>query len=411
MTFLALVLLSLLRAGLATGEDVTPPVAVAGDDMEVDQGATVTLDGSASIDNVGITNWTWSIPAGTRHVNYFGPRCEHTFEDAGEFRVDLIVIDAAGTVADDSLHVRVRDSTAPVADAGEDMFAEQWLPTTLNGTRSTDNVGIVSWTWSFEEGGVPVTLNGPQPVHVFWEPGEHEVELTVTDAAGNRASDTLVVTVHDTTPPRARAGRDFTVDQGEEFTLDGTASEDNVAVVNWTWTVSGSDLVLHIPSPTIAIAVAGTHAVTMVVLDSSGNAASDRLNVTVRDITPPVADAGPDLTVEVGEEVTFSGTNSTDDVAVVSWKWVIVGRGPMYDGETVNWTFQERGEYRVLLTVADAAGNEDTAEITVVVKYVGHRDGPPWWVYLLITSPGFLALAVIAIITVVRSNQRSGRSS
>jgi len=406
-TILSLVLLALL-AGLAAGEDTTPPVAVVGDDVEVDQGAIVTLDGSASTDNVGIANWTWSIPSGTRHVSYFGPRCVHAFLDAGEFRVDLIVTDAAGNVNNDSLYVRVRDTTPPVADADEDMFAEQGLPTTLNGLHSSDNVGISNWTWSFEEGGVPVTLYGPRPAHVFWMPGEHVVTLAISDAAGNRASDSLVVTVHDTTPPQARAGRDVTVDQGEAFTLDGTASIDNVAVVNWTWTVAGTDLVLHGYSITLAIGEAGVHMVTMEVRDNSGNAASDRLNVTVRDITPPIADAGPALTVERGMEVIFNGTNSTDDVGVVSWVWEFDDGHLIGEGEEVYWTFHRSGEFRVRLTVTDAAGNEDTVEVNVTVREWRVEEWPPWWVHLPVLA--FSAVCAVVIVVVLqRLSRRHGR--
>jgi len=62
------------------------------------------------------------------------------------------------------------------------------------------------------------------------------VILTVSDAAGNTHTDTMTVTVNDTTNPVADAGDNQTVDQGDTLTFNGSGSTDNVAVTNFTWT-------------------------------------------------------------------------------------------------------------------------------------------------------------------------------
>jgi hypothetical protein len=60
---------------------------------------------------------------------------------------------------------------------------------------STDNVGVVKYTWTFEYDGKTVSLDGPAPTFLFEEAGEYEVTLTVEDAAGNTDSETITLTV------------------------------------------------------------------------------------------------------------------------------------------------------------------------------------------------------------------------
>jgi len=103
--------------------------------------------------------------------------------------------------------------------------------------------------------------------------------------------------------------------------------------------------------------------------------------VTVEDLPPvanepPVANAGVDQTVTVGDEVTFNGAGSTDDVAVVNYTWTFT-----YDGSTVTlygvspkFTFETADEYTVTLTVRDADGETDTDTMTVTVE---EEDEPP----------------------------------
>ena len=87
------------------------------------------------------------------------------------------------------------DDIAPVAVASEDItvFAGETL--TLDGSASTDNVGVVSWQWSLDYAGSPVTFRGETALFTFDALGLYKVTLTVFDAAGNNASDTVWVTV------------------------------------------------------------------------------------------------------------------------------------------------------------------------------------------------------------------------
>lgn len=97
------------------------------------------------------------------------------------------------------------------------------------------------------------------------------------------------------------------------------------------------------------------------------------VNLTFTDEEPPTADAGSDLQVEVGEEVTFDGSNSTDNGVVTGYAWEF-GDGTTASGDRVTHTFDEPGEYTVSLAVRDAAGRTDTDAVTVTVTD-GSGDG------------------------------------
>src|SRR5207247_5466546 len=94
----------------------------------------------------------------------------------------------------------VADTTPPVASAGADFTVNENAAMAFNGTGSTDNVEIVNYTWTFVDGG-PRSLFGPDPSYVFATPGTYVVTLTVRDAAGNAATDTVAVTVRDVPNP------------------------------------------------------------------------------------------------------------------------------------------------------------------------------------------------------------------
>ncbi len=89
------------------------------------------------------------------------------------------------------------DSTKPTAMAGEDRTVRIGRDITLDARGSTDNIGIVNYTWSFVAGSEAGTLHRlyGQVVHVtFEEARKYKVMLSVTDGSGNVAYDEIVVT-------------------------------------------------------------------------------------------------------------------------------------------------------------------------------------------------------------------------
>lgn len=79
--------------------------------------------------------------------------------------------------------------------------------------------------------------------------------------------------------------------------------------------------------------------------------------------TPPVAVAGNNRTAEIGEMITFNGSNSYDpdepfdQISKYQWN---MGNGDVLEGEVVQYSYNEGGgEYTVVLTVSDGDSSDN----------------------------------------------------
>ena len=354
--------------------DITPPIAEAGPDLVVGVGTLVHLHGGASIDNVGIINYTWTFMDGDM-VTIDGLSPTYRFDTPGTYVVTLNVTDSAGNWATDTMTVTVRDVTPPSADAGPDQTVDEGALVKFDGSGSSDNMEVVNWTWTFTDGAL-VTLDGPGPTYRFDMPGTFIITLNVTDAAGNWAMDDITVTVLDVTPPVAVAGPDLSADVGIPVTLDGSGSTDSGGIANYTWTFDdGAPQILYGVRPTYIFGDMGVFEVTLTVKDAAGHSSTDSVSVAVVDRTPPIAEAGPDITAEVGDPVLFDGSGCSDNVGIVNYTWECQhGEYVMTIRHSPNpyyhWPVQSFSVpfvYQVTLRVTDAAGlwSEDNMTLTL----------------------------------------------
>jgi len=389
-----------LDSVLITVRDTGPPVARAGPDLEVDEDQEVELNGTASSDNVGIATYAWGLEVDGVPVVIVGPVVVHTFTEPGIYEVTLTVTDGSGHSGTDALIVIVRDVTVPVADAGGGADVVEDVAVTLDGTASTDNVGIASYAWTVARDGTVVdSLEGADPSYVFHEPGVYTVTLLVLDGVGLSSTDTATYTVLDTTGPEADAGGDRTVDEDVSITLDGTSSTDNVGIASYNWTiVMGSDIIttLEGPSPAHTFAEPGVYTVTMVAKDAADNQGNATITVAVRDTTPPLPHGWATVKVKVGEVANFNGIASSDNVGIVLFVWTITSKGGFkrIEGANITHTFDAAGSYNVTLTVADAAGNNESTWWHVDVVRPKKDDGPGPVAWMAATA--LVAVAVTA---------------
>jgi PKD repeat protein len=359
--------------------DTTDPVAAAGDDLVVDQGVAFTLNGDASTDNVGIASWTWSFEYNGDNVSLGGMILEYAFGIVDKYVITLTVRDRVGNMGNDTITVVVRDTTDPVAVAGDDIEVEMGREVEFNGSSSNDNVGLASWTWTFVDQGNDKILEGEISTYTFELPGVYVVTLEVIDTSGFGDTDTLKVSVIDVTPPLADAGEDIEAGQGEEVIFDGAGSSDNVGITSWTWSFEydGDEVIMEGGSPTYTFELPGQYIVTLTVEDAAGNLATDEVTVTVLDTEVPVAVVRGDATIEENTSLLLDGSNSTDNVGIASYVWMI--SGPDGDDEvrgmTVSRLFVAPGTYTVKLVVLDAAGNSAETSFAVVVTPVDDNNG------------------------------------
>ena len=353
------------------------PVADAGPDQDVGQGDTVYFDGSLSYDDQGIVDYTWYIAELMDWM--YGMFPEYTFWDPGVYHVSLAVTDTVGHIAEDEMIVTVHDTEAPVADAGWDQWVMPGDTVFFDGSMSWDNVGIVSYVWSFSDG-APVELYGMYPDYTFFNPGMYQVTLAVYDAEGNPGWDDMWVTVD--SPPIADAGPDQWVDEDTTVYFDGSWSWDDDGIIDYYWWIEGLSDWMSGPTPQYTFSEPGVYRVWLSVTDTSWQTDDDDMYVTVFDVTPPWADAGWDQWVMPGSTVTLDGSWSWDNVGIVTYEWLFLDGVPIIlYGMMADYTFNIPGAYQVTLTVYDAAGNWAWDDVWVYVDIPPIADaGPDQWV-------------------------------
>jgi len=384
-------------------DDITAPIADAGINSSIDQGDIVLFNASGSSDNVGIVNYSWDFNYNGTAVQLFGiaPTYEYLYTD--NCSVNLTVRDAGGNSGTDQVWVDVRDNpNDPTADAGLDVIIDQHEEVIFNASSSSSMFTIENYTWEFIYDEGAVTLYGEVTDFIFRIVGNYSVNLTIS-AGGDTGTDQMWIHVRDITSPTAVAGDQITIEQGTILSFNGSASTDNVGIVNYTWNVSyggQAQAFLYEVTPYFEFTEPGFYFVRLNVSDAAGNFDIDGFAVYVVDTDAPLADAGVDQEVEVGALVTFSGTGSTDNVGIANYTWTFTYNGSAVTlyGVSPEFQFWVMGNYTVTLNVTDAEGNWDVDQLIVSItegSTPGHG-GNYWWILvILIVLVGIVLFAFL----------------
>ncbi|KAL1486080.1 hypothetical protein MTO96_031535, partial [Rhipicephalus appendiculatus] len=282
-----------------------PPTANAGPQSVVYMpNNEVTLNGNLSTDDKGIKSWEWTkSPDTDKHVDMEGttsPYLHLSNMEVGVYKFLLKVTDTADQTATAEVHVFVKPASnqAPTADAGKDVRVSLPIdkPLVLDGSHSTDDVGITSWHWSQIQGPKPSQIEGPNSSTTKVSnlvPGEYVFKLDVVDANNLTSSDnvSIIVTQNKNAPPKADAGGDKTVFLPVDVvTLNGSRSSDDVEIISWHWTRDPSSLAAgHILenssfSPILRLSelIPGRYMFTLTVSDAQGATGQDTASLIVK---------------------------------------------------------------------------------------------------------------------------------
>lgn len=306
------------------------PVANAGPDQTVvdenrDGVASVTLDGSGSSDvdnNIASYAWSWSGGGSASGVN------PQAILPVGNTTITLTVTDDEGLTDTDQVVITVNEgeNQAPVASAGPDQTVTDddgngSQTVTLNGSASTDDLGISSYVWT--EGSTEIAT-GAQP-DVNLTVGVHTIVLTVTDADGASDTDQVTITVNEqpNQAPTANAGPDQTItdengDNAADVTLNGSGSSDedgSIASYAWSWSGGGSASGVN-PQVTLPI---GNTTITLTVTDDGGKTDTDQVRITVNEPEDPVIELSNSEVAENEETGTVVGILSTESAIALTY--------------------------------------------------------------------------------------------
>ena len=334
------------------------PVADAGPDQAVFVGDTVQLDGSGSFDPDGdplTFEWAFtSLPPGSAAV-LSDPNAEMpTFvadvpADAQNLYVVQLVVNDGLADSDPDTVAITTENRVPVADAGPDQTVSVGDTVQLDGSGSSDPDGdplTFEWVFTSLPPGSSAVLSDPtaeMPTFVADVPADDQnpyvVQLVVNDGMADSAPDTVAITTENRVPV-ADAGPDQTVTTGDTVQLDGSGSSDpdgDPLTFEWVFTSRppGSSAELSDPNAEMPTFVADVPAddqnpyiVQLVVNDGLTDSAPDTVAITTEN-SLPVADAGPDQTVFIGETVQLDGSGSSDvDGDPLTFEWAFTSRPP-----------------------------------------------------------------------------------
>ena len=232
------------------------------------------LFGSSSTDDHGIGGYRWNFGDGTTDYNYDTPYANifHRYAAPGTYQVTLTVTDWDGRSASTTQAVTVQ-SQFPVATFSWRCGAGRAC--SFNSSASSDDLGIISRTWTFGDGS---SVNDViEPSHTYSVNGSYQVTLTVRDASGQSSSVTNTVTVLADNAPVAR----FTYScSNGTCVFDGRASTDDWGIASYRWEI-GRQIAA---GAVVTMAFKGRPTITgtLTVTDQAGQTNSATQTVTIR---------------------------------------------------------------------------------------------------------------------------------
>ncbi len=343
-------------------------------------GITYTAGDGNLVDN-GDGTWDLTIPAGDALADATYEVTATVTDNAGNASSDVdsneLTVDTVAPTTPTVTSITTNDDT-PVISGTATLAAGEVLTVEVNGVTYTAGDGNLvdngDGTWDLT---IPAGNELPE--------GTYEVVATITDAAGNTATDTSSnEVVIDTTAPAQPTVTDITTNSTTP-TILGTATVGagetlTVEINGITYTAGDGNLVdngdgtwdLTIPAGNAL--PEGTFEVTATVTDAAGNSTSDvNSNEVVIDTTAP---ATPDVTslLTNDDTPTVSGNAvvGAGEVLTVTINGITytAGDGNLVDNGDGTWDLTipagdalADGVYDVIVTVTDAAGNS-TSDVT-----------------------------------------------
>ena len=343
-------------------------------------GEPVTFDATESFDTDGdVVGYAWNFDddGGTDAT---GAVVTRTFGRTGDRAVTLTVTDDDGATRSAYRILDVVRRPDPVREPPTAAFEHAppdpraGEPVVFDASESVDPDGdIERYVWNFGDGSDPVTADDPVQSHVFAEPGDYLVTLSVTDADGETDTVRRGVPVEAPTPAvEARFDHDPTAPvTGQLVRFDATPSTiPDWASATYLWDFDGDGRVdAESPVPRVGHTFEefGQFRTTLTVVLETGERASDWTRIEVR-APPEAAFSHEPRRVVAGASVRFDASDSTDpDGDVVAYAWDFDEDGRVDAGGPVAiHTFDTEGRGTVSLVVTDDDGLRDRAELRVV---------------------------------------------
>jgi chitodextrinase len=331
-----------------------------------------TLSWTASTDNMGVTGYI-VYKNGVQESTVSSTSASITGLNASiTYAYTVKAKDAAGNLsaASNDLNVTTPDTDAPTAPTGLTSGNLSETTFTLSWIASADNVSIAGYDVYLN--GVKVTSVAGTSANISGLSAFTTYAMTVKakDAAGNISGASLVlnVTTTDTHAPSAPTGLLSDNITQTSFTLNWTASSDNVAVTGYDVYQNGTKIstVTGTTANITGLSASTTYAMTVRAKDAAGNVSISgtalnvtTLNIVVIDTQAPTVPSGL-VSANISQtSFTLSWSASTDNVGVTGYD---VYQNGLFVATVLTTTTNLSGltgstTYTMTVRAKDAAGN------------------------------------------------------
>jgi hypothetical protein len=369
------------------------PVANAGPDQSHYQFEQVYLDGSNSLDpDNKALNYLWTAPQG---IILSSPNVSNPIFVAPQvstntkYTFKLVVNNGYYYSAPDFVDITVKNvNNLPIANAGEDQVVDEGKLTVLDASTSVDpDNDALQYQWTAPSGIILSSMTDIRPSFIAPAVEYDDVfkfYLTVFDGTGYSVPDEVEVKVKQVnTAPIANAGPDQSTDEGVLVTLNGSGSYDqdgNNITYHWIAPAeiklsSLTDVSPQFSAPEVNVDT--NFSIYLVVNDGKINSVADEIIVKVRQINKaPIANAGPNQSVDENSTVKLSGLESSDpDNDNLTYQW-IASEGITLSSNTIsNPTFvapevSYDKSYVFSLIVNDGKLNSEVDKVVIKVLQV-----------------------------------------
>ncbi|MCG7845058.1 MAG: PKD domain-containing protein [Methanomassiliicoccales archaeon] len=315
------------------------------------------MDRSLDVDGGIVSRW-WYL--GDEYLSN-GTSFEHAFPNAGDYYVNLTVMDAEGG-SDSCVRKVAVGNSAPVSDFSWTPSYITSLQTVDFSTNCIDTDGhIVSWSWDFGDG---TSGSGIAVAHRFARTGTYLVRLTVTDDDGATGTSSISLMVNNARPTASFECQEQVVSMVDVYFKDRSFDPDGT-IRSWSWDF-GDGSTSTTTSPSHAFRGPGVYSITLTVKDDLGSMGTSTKIVTVTNRPPQASIVAPEGTYHSLDTVELIGQGTDVDGEVVDYLWEL-GDGGTGSGEVLRYAYSAPGEYTVTLTLIDDAGGSSKASMILVI--------------------------------------------
>jgi PKD repeat protein len=331
-----------------------PPQTDTGGPYFGDEGSTINLSGSVSDPGQDIFTFQWDLDFDGEYDDATGENTSWIWYDDGVYNISLRISDGDGGTDVENTTVTI-GNVPPTAFAGGPYFGIEGTQVMFSGSKEDpgDDTFIFEWDFDDSDG---VTYEDATGINTNWtwiDDFAGTIYLRVTDDDGDFGYDFTSITITNSHPVAEAAGP-YTIPEGGDLILLGSATDLGADTFNYEWDLDGDgeyDETVG-SNPAWTWHDDGIYLIRLKVTDDDGDFSFDTSSVSVVNVAPSV-DAGVIYYGDEGLPLDFVN-NVTDpgiyDTFTYLWDF---GDGEQSMLKNPSHVYVDDGIYTVTLTVTD----------------------------------------------------------